>query len=226
MTQKVDFKKTLESYQAKRGEFRVLDVPPLRYLMIDGHGDPNTSPAYTEALGALYPVAYKLKFASKRELGRDYVVVSLEGLWWADDMDAFTAARDKSRWDWTMMLMVPDWVDEGMFRAAVEQVRGGGSSRSGARPGSGSDGSGAKDPVACLDEVRFELLSEGRCVQTLHVGSFDDEGAVLDRMHHEFIPEQGLRMAGKHHEVYLSDFRRVEAAKLRTILRQPVVEEL
>jgi hypothetical protein len=88
MTEKTDFKKTLDSYQAKRGEFRVVDVPDTQYVMIDGHGDPNTSPAYAEALGALYPVAYKLKFASKRDLGRDYVVPPLEGLWWAEDMDS------------------------------------------------------------------------------------------------------------------------------------------
>lgn len=200
---KVDFLKTLDSYRARRGEFRVLDVPPLRYLMIDGHGDPNASSAFAEAIEALYPVAYRLKFASKRELGRDYVVPPLEGLWWADELEAFTAARDKTRWRWTLMLMTPDWIDRTMFEAALEQAR-------------------AASPSPRLDEVRLASLSEGRCVQTLHVGSFDDEGPVLERMHHEFIPEHGLRMTGRHHEVYLSDFRRVEPSRLRTILRQPV----
>lgn len=203
MTDKVDFKKCLDSYAAKRGEFRVVDVPDRQYLMIDGRGDPNTAPAYAEALAALYPVAYKLKFASKRTLGRDYVVPPLEGLWWAEDMDAFTVSRDKSQWAWTMMLMVPDWTDQGMFEAAVEQA-------------------GAKAPPTRLNDVRRQLLSEGRCVQTLHIGSFDDEDAVLEQMHHEFIPDRGLRMDGKHHEIYFSDFRKVAAQKLRTILRQPV----
>ncbi|RGE19602.1 GyrI-like domain-containing protein [Leucobacter sp. wl10] len=203
MTDKIDFKKSLDSYQAPRGQFRIVDVPDMQYLMIDGHGDPNTAPAYTEALSALYPVAYKLKFISKRELERDYVVPPLEGLWWAEDMDAFTAARDKSRWDWTMMLMVPDWLDRDSFQSAVEQA-------------------GAKNKPARLDGVRLETLSEGRCVQTLHYGSFDDEGPVLKRMHDEFIPENGLRVDGKHHEVYFSDFRKVTPDKLRTILRQPV----
>lgn len=105
MTDKIDFKKTLDTYRAQQGKFRLVEVPVLQYLMIDGHGDPNTSPMYAQALEALYPVAYKMKFASKRDLSRDYVVPPLEGLWWADDMDAFTSARDKSRWDWTMMLM-------------------------------------------------------------------------------------------------------------------------
>lgn len=72
--EKIDFKKTLDGYQAKRGQFRIIQLPAMRYLMIDGHGDPNTSPVYTQALKALYPVAYKLKFASKRDLGRDYVI--------------------------------------------------------------------------------------------------------------------------------------------------------
>ena len=104
---KTDFKKTLDAYQAQRGRFRIVDVPDMQYLMIDGHGDPNTRPAFTEAVETVYPLAYKLKFASKRDLGRDYVVPPLEGLWWAEDMDSFTTVRDKSRWEWTLMLMVP-----------------------------------------------------------------------------------------------------------------------
>lgn len=205
MTAKTDFKKTLDSYSTRAGHFRVLDVPELRYLMIDGHGDPNT-PAFAEAVRALYPVAYKLKFAAKRELGRDHVVMPLEGLWWSGDMDAFTTARDKSRWDWTLMIMVPDWTGQDMFAAAVAQA-------------------GAKNAPARLEDVRLAPLSEGRCVQTLHVGPFDEEGPVLERMHREFIPSQGLRLGGRHHEIYLSDLRRTAPERLRTILRQPVVED-
>jgi len=203
MSDKADLKKSLDAYQAKRGQFRLVDVPDMQYLMIDGHGDPNTSPAFTAAVEALYPVAYTLKFASKHPLGRDFVVMPLEGQWWAGDMDSFTAARDKSRWDWTLMIMQPDWIDESMFAAAVEQVR-------------------AKSRPDRLDDIRLESLSEGRSVQTLHVGTFDDEADVLARMHDEFIPGNGLRMVGKHHEIYLSDLRRVAPEKQRTILRQPV----
>lgn len=203
MTDKLDFKRTLAGYRAPRERFEIVDLPDQQYLMVDGHGDPNTSPAYADALAALYPVAYKLKFASKRELGRDYVVPPLEGLWWAEDMDAFTASRDKSRWDWTMMLMTPDWIDVGLFEVTLAQAA-------------------AKDAPARLADVRLRPLSEGLCVQTLHLGSFDDEAPVLERMHHEFIPEHGLRMTGKHHEIYLSDPRKVAPEKLRTILRQPV----
>lgn len=122
MTDKVDLKRSLDGYQARQGQFRVLDVPDRRYLMVDGHGDPNSSPAFIEAVEALYPVAYALKFTSKRELGRDYVVPPLEGLWWARDMEAFTSARDKSRWDWTLMLLVPDWLEDVTVVAAIEKA--------------------------------------------------------------------------------------------------------
>jgi hypothetical protein len=203
MPDKIDVKKDVDAYRAKRGEFRFVDVEDMRYLMVDGHGDPNTSPAFAAALKALYPVAYRLKFLSKRELGRDYVVPPLEGLWWAEDMAAFSAARDKSRWDWTMMILVPGWVDDPMVEVAVEQA-------------------GAKDRPERLDDLRLGALSEGRCVQTLHVGTFDGEAEVLERMHDELIPADGLRMVGTHHEIYLSDFRKVAPEKQRTILRQPV----
>ncbi len=203
MTEKITFTKTVDSYAAKVGELRFVDVPDMQYLCVDGHGDPNTSALFGEATAALYPLAYALKFASKRELGRDYVVPPLEGLWWADDMAAFTTQRDKNRWHWTLMIMTPDWIDQGMLAAAIETVT-------------------RKGAPARLGEVRLETLSEGRCVQTLHVGSFDDEAEVLALMHDEFIPSHGLRMTGRHHEIYLSDARRVPPEKRRTILRQPV----
>ena len=197
---KLDLKQT-DAYRARRGEFRFLDVPPRGYLAIDGVGDPNTA-AFGEAVEALYPLAYALKFASKGE-GRDFVVMPLEGLWWADDMAAFTRARDKSRWSWTLLILQPDWIDASRLEEARAVVaRKGASARSA--------------------EVRFETLDEGRCVQTLHLGSFDDEAPVLARMHDEFIPANGLVMTGRHHEIYLSDPRRTAPAKLRTILRQPV----
>jgi hypothetical protein len=202
MSAKTDVKRTLDAYRARPGEFRLIDVPDLQYLMVDGHGDPNTE-SFAEAIETIYPVAYALKFASKQELGRDYVVPPLEGLWWADDMDSFTVTRDKSRWSWTLMTMVPAWLDQDAFAAALVRVA-------------------ARRRPARLDDVRLEPLSEGRCLQTLHVGSFDDEAGVLARMHHEFVPAHGLRLTGLHHEIYLSDFRRVPPERRRTILRQPV----
>jgi hypothetical protein len=200
---KTDFKKTLDCYRARAGEFRVVEVPRLQYLMVDGHGDPNTAPEYADALAALYPVAYKLKFASRHDLDRDYVVPPLEALWWASDMAAFTTARDKSRWDWTAMLMVPDWITSQMVDDAVAKVA-------------------AQGRAARLAELRLQALDEGTSVQTLHVGPYDAETETLADLHHEFIPGRGLRMTGRHHEIYLSDPRRVDPARLRTILRQPV----
>jgi len=196
---KTDLKKQITSYSARRGVFEIVDVPPLRYLMIDGHGDPNAQP-YADAVSTLFPVAYRLKFMSKKELDRDYVVMPLEALWWSEDMAAFTSDRDKSRWDWTAMILVPEWTTDDQFERARATA--------------------ANAPA--LDELRLETLTEGRCVQTLHLGPFDEEGPVLERMHHEFIPAQDLRLTGRHHEIYLSDIRRTDPSKLRTILRQPV----
>ncbi|MEW2461559.1 MULTISPECIES: GyrI-like domain-containing protein [Microbacterium] len=204
----IDPKKTLDSYRARRGEFRVLEVPPLRYLMIDGAGDPNTSPVYAQAVAALFPLAYTLKFASREELGIDTVVMPLEGLWHAADMESFTSRRDKSQWEWTLLLLVGDHVTPDLFARAVDTVE--------------AKSAKKREPLPALRSVRLETLHEGLCVQTLHVGPFDDEAPVLDELHHRFIPEHGLRMTGRHHEVYLSDIRRTDPAKLRTILRQPV----
>lgn len=199
----LDRKRELDCYRARRGEFRVVDVPPLTYLAVDGRGDPNTSLAYAQALAALYPVAYALRFAGKA-LGHDEVVMPLEALWWSDDMAAFTTARDESRWSWTAMILAPTWVDEPAVADAVAAV---------ARK---------KEPPAALDLVSLRTLHEGPSMQTLHVGPYDDEGPVLARMHDEEIPAAGLRMTGHHHEIYLGDPRRTAPERLRTILRQPV----
>lgn len=200
---KVDPKKSIAAYRAPRGSFEVIEVPTLRYLMVDGHGDPNTSDEYVEAVSAVFGVAYALKFLSKRTLGRDYVVMPLEGLWWSDDMASFTSARDKSRWSWTMMSLVPDWLGvEHVERARAAVAE--------------------KASSSALARLRLEELSEGLSVQTLHLGSYDDEAPVLAEMHDRFIPESGLRMRGLHHEIYLGDPRRTAPERLRTILRQPV----
>lgn len=202
---KVDFKKELPCYKAKLNKFDIIEVPDMAYLMIDGHGDPNGG-EFTHAIEALYPLAYKLKFASKTDLQRDYVVPPLEALWWADDMNAYTEARDKSKWSWTAMLMTPDWITNEMLDGAKSVV---------------APDADAPNSVT-VNKVRLETLSEGLCVQVLHVGSYDEEGPVLERMHSEFIPENNLQMTKQHHEIYLSDARKTEPAKLRTILRQPV----
>lgn len=203
MTAKADFKKTIDAYRARKGRFDLIEVPALQYLMIDGHGDPNSATEFTTAIEALYPLAYTLKFASKRGLDRDYAVMPLEGLWWADEHASFTSARDKSQWHWTLMIMQPEWITETMFSDAVTKAS-------------------AKNPAVRVDEVRLEKLHEGLCAQTLHVGTYDAEAPVLAEMHDVFIPEHGVRMSGTHHEIYFSDPRTGDPAKRRTLLRQPV----
>lgn len=200
---KVDFKKEFKELYNPPKDFVLVDVPEMKFLMVDGHGDPNTAQEYRDAVEALYAVAYKQKFISKKKVREDYVVPPLEGLWWAEDMDTFTVARDKSQWDWTMMILTPDWITAEIFEDALQQVRKG------------------KNP-AMLDNIRLESYHEGLSVQIMHIGSYDDEGPTLARMHNEFIPENGYVMVGKHHEIYLSDPRRVAPEKLKTVLRQPV----
>ncbi len=199
---KVDLKREQRDlYAPPAGRWVEVDVPPMRYLALEGHGSPATTPEYQEAVEALFAASYTAKFLSSRELDRDYVVLPLQGQWWAEDMTTFRT-RDKDRWSWRMLVRQPDWLTDPLLATAVDQARAKG-----------------KDPGHLL---RVLDLHEGRCLQTLHVGSYDDEGPVLARLHDELLPAQGLRPTGLHHEIYLGDPRRVAPEKLRTVLRQPV----
>ena len=201
---KIDFKRELKHlYNPSAKKFAVVDVPEMQFLMIDGHGDPNVAQEYQDALEVLYGVAYKIKFASKKGLERDYTVPPLEGLWWADNMDTFSTERDKSQWDWTMMIMQPDWITPSIFSDAVQIVE-------------------KQKGLPALAKLRLESYREGLSVQIMHVGSYDDEAPTLDRLHHEYMPTHGYTFNGKHHEIYLSDPRRTAPEKLKTVLRQPV----
>jgi hypothetical protein len=202
MTQAYDVKKDRKDLYAPRpGGFHLVDVPPMRYLMVDGHGDPNTATSYREAVEALYAASYAVRAAAKAGLGKVHTVGPLEALWSAEDLGAFRT-RDKGAWDWTVMIVQPDWVTDELVGEALAAAR--------------------RKGTAALDRVRLDTLDEGRCVQVLHIGSYDDEGPTLERLHDEFLPTHGLVPRGRHHEVYLSDPRRTEPARLRTILRQPV----
>ena len=200
---KTDFKKEFKHlYQPSKKEFLVVDVPDMKFFKVDGHGDPNSAPEYTDAIEALYAVSYKTKFLSKKN-DQDYVVPPLEGLWWAEDMETFSNNRDKSQWDWTMMIMTPDWITTEMVSEAQAEV-------------------GKKKELLALGKIRWEKYQEGLAVQILHLGSYDAEGPVLARLHESWMPEHGYAFNGLHHEIYLSDPRRVEPSKLKTILRQPI----
>lgn len=189
-------------YSAPADDFDLVAVPELPFVMVDGEGDPNTAPEYQTALGWLYPICYAIKFACKAD-GRDFVVPPLEGIWWAGDMSVFLS-RQKAKWHWTMMIPMPDFVDERLFAAGLAKAL--------SRPKAGN----------APPSLRFERFHEGLCLQTTHIGSYDDEGPVLKRLHDVVMPQNGLSFAGKHHEIYLSDPRKTEPARLKTILRQPV----
>jgi len=200
---KIDLKVEYKSlFSAPVKDFTLVEVPSLQYLMFDGKGDPNTAPEYLQAIEALYSLSYTLKFMSKRAFDRDYVIGPLEGLWWAKDMKAF-ATREKSKWSWTLMILQPDWIEKAHLCAALSEVV-------------------MKKGLPGLEKVRLERLEEGLCAQILHIGPFDDEGPTLKRLHEAWLPAQGLVETGKHHEIYLSDLRKTDPSKLKTILRQPV----
>lgn len=213
---KTDFKAEQPGlYRPSSKSFELVDVPEMHFLMIDGRGDPATSARYHEAIEALYPVAYALKFLGKGQ-GRDFVVPPLEGLWDSPEVrkglegvteeeawvQAFKAA-DREAWEWTAMIRQPDWVTSEMVQEAKGKA-------------------GAERTLPGLDRLRLESYREGLSVQILHVGPYADEAPTLARLHTRYLPGNGLTEAGRHHEIYLSDPRRTAPGRLRTILRQPV----
>ncbi|MFC3994906.1 GyrI-like domain-containing protein [Nocardiopsis sediminis] len=198
-----DIKRDLKRlYSPRNTDWALVDVPAQRFIAVDGHGDPNTSADYARAVQALYAVAYTAKFAGKKDLGRDFVVGPLEGLWWADDPEVFLT-REKGAWHWRMLISLPGWITDDRVEEAKRTAL-------------------AKKGLPTIAEVRCETLNEGTCAQLLHIGPYDDEGPALARLHHEYLAANGLRMSGHHHEIYLGDPRRADPAKLRTVLRQPV----
>lgn len=200
---KLDLKKELKPFYAPSArQAAIVDVPAINFIMVDGAGDPNTAQAYADAVGALYAVAYTAKFALKKKGGNpDFAVMPLEGLWWADDMDDFTAGR-KDRWKWTAMIAMPDFVTAVDIEAAKQAAA-------------------AKKDLLAHDLVRLERFEEGPAAQILYFGAYADEGPTIAALH-QFIENSGKTLRGRHHEIYLSDPRRTAPERLKTIIRQPV----
>jgi len=200
--EKLDLKKSMQPlYQPSARKVVEVDVPEARFLMVDGTGDPNTSPDYAAAIEALYAVAYAIKFAVRKgPLAIDYGVMPLEGLWWADDPASFTTGS-KQDWKWTMMICQPAFVTAGLIEQTIAEVRA------------------RKNPPA-LDRLRVDTLVEGRCAQILHVGPFTEEGPTVEKLH-QFIAAHG-QMRGRHHEIYLSNIRKAAPQNWKTILRHPM----
>jgi len=199
---KIDLKKEWKSlYSASARKPALIDVPKIKYLMIDGSGDPNTSPRFHGAIEALYGVAYTLKFSLKLGPEKiDYPVMPLDGLWWTD-AEPFDVAN-KASWKWTLMIALPECITAAMVRQAKKTVK-------------------EKKALALVDEVRLESFREGPAVQIMHIGPYSEEGPTIQKLH-QFAAESGYSLSGKHHEIYFSDPRRTKPEKLRTILRQPV----
>jgi len=199
---KLDLKKEFkEYYNPTAKDVTLINVPEMNFIMIDGQGAPE-SPQFQKAIEALYPIAYTVKFDKKKKESIDYPVMALEGLWWAEDMSDFDPEKgDRNKWMWTLMIMQPDIVTA----ADIETAR---------------EASVKKKPNPALEKVRLQSYAEGKSAQIMHVGPFSEEGPNVQRIHQR-IQEIGGVPFGKHHEIYLSDFRRVDPVKMRTVLRQP-----
>ncbi len=198
---KIDFKKQLSTlYAPGKKAIQIVDVPALNFVMIDGKGSP-AGAEYAEAIQVLYTISYTLKFMIKKSGGTDYGVMPLEGLWWSDDMLDFIN-HNKSNWQWTALIMQPEFVTADLFSAAIEQVKA------------------SKNPPG-LAKARFASFKEGLSAQIMYLGPYSDEGPTIQKIH-QFIQENGYALSGKHHEIYLSDPRRTAPEKLKTIIRQPM----
>lgn len=204
MVEKVDLKKQLKAfYKPSAKAPSVVEVPPMQFLMVDGAGNPNTAQSYKEAVETLYAVSYTVKFMMKKEHDLDYTVMPLEGLWWGTPLGQtqFSEA-DKGRWQWTSMIMQPDFVTPDLLQEGIRRAA-------------------AKKPLAAVDKLRIETFAEGPAVQILYFGPYSDEGPTIEGMH-QFAYDQGYELTGKHHEIYLSDPRRTAPGKLKTVLRHPI----
>ena len=179
----------------------LVDVPPLRFLQLDGRGDIGGE-TFQEAVGALFGLAYPVKFAAKRELGLAYKVPPLEGLYWSEDEAATFDCSDRDSLLWRLMIMLPDEVGGELVEALRAKVA-------------------AKKNPARLADIRLQTFSEGMSVQVLHVGPYAAEAPTVERLL-AFAAEQGCEVTGKHHEIYLGNPNRAAAERLKTVLRYGV----
>lgn len=204
----IDFKKTQKEFYRPKTEPSIVDVPKMTFIMIDGKGDPNKPDGeYAAAVELLYGLSYTIKMGNKAVL--EYVVAPLEGLWTVDDA-AFkgggVAIKDKSKLIWTVMIRQPEFVTLDLFESARVVYQ-------------------KKKPVQKA-LPRLEQWTQGLCAQVMHVGSYDDEPATIERLD-AFITKSGCRndmsQTRRHHEIYLSDPRKTAPDKLRTVIRHPIV---
>lgn len=189
-----------ELYAPSAAQPSIVDVPPMKFLMVDGSGDPNTSPAFQEAIQALFPVTYGVHFALKKA-GIKTGVRPLEGLWWADGKKDFMEIGP-GLWRWTAMMLQPDEITPELLEKVRAEAQ-------------------RKKPNPALLKVRLETFDEGLAAQIMHIGPYSAEKPTIERLR-TFIAEQGFRPRGKHHEIYIGDPRRAAPEKLKTVVRQPI----
>lgn len=194
----------LDLYAKHKNEYLASAMPalvkcgPARYLAVTGRGKPGAE-EFSRAVGALYTVAFTIKMARKFA-GTDYAVTKLEGLWWLDN--PAESVTTTTTWNWQVMLRVPTFVNQRELKTTIEALL-------------------AKGKAPDVQRVQLIDLNEGQCVQVLHIGPYTEEQPSIAKMR-DFADKAGRKFAGKHHEIYLSDPRRVKPEKLRTILRNPV----
>ena len=211
-----DFKKEYKEFYMPKNKPEIVSVPSMNYIAVRGSGDPNQEDGeYKKAIGLLYGIAFTIKMSKKSdhriEGYFDYVVPPLEGFWWQGAASAkpnLNAAIDyahKEDFHWVSVIRLPDFVKEDDFRWAVEEA--------------------AKKKKQDFSKVGFLTVEEGLCVQCMHIGSYDDEPATVVMMH-EFMEQKGyeLDITDKrlHHEIYLSDARKIAPKKLKTVIRHPI----
>lgn len=205
--EKLDLKKKFKTYYTASKKPEIQDFEAAQYLSISGKGDPDGD-SYAEKVQALFSVAYTLKFACREE-GKDFVVPKLEGLWWFDDekygkvtLGEAPKLIPRSEWHWRMMIRMPEFVGPQALASVIEKVV-------------------EKKQLNLAREVEWFTRPPERVVQILHVGPFEREPETLGVLQ-QFIEAHGFQKAGLHHEIYLTDIKRVDPEKWRTILREPV----
>jgi hypothetical protein len=200
----LDYKKVNKDlYSPSAKEVSIVDVPAMNFLMIDGQGDPN-SKLFQQVVEALYAVAYTIKMMPKKgplpKGNIEYVVPPLEGLWWIEGGGWDIEHREK--WLWTAMIRQPDFVT----KESVQQAR---------------THAAKKKSSPLIAKVRFESFREGMSAQIMHIGPFATEGPTIQRIF-ACMETNGYKPRGKHHEIYLSDPRKAEPGKMKTVLRHPM----
>lgn len=199
---KIDLFKENKAEYVQPKKPALIETKPAVYLAVDGQGAPGGK-EFEDRIGALYSMAFTIKMTRKFEGKGDYAVCKLEMLYWLKNDKKDFANTPKEEWCWKMMIRTPDFIARADLDRAVAAL----------------EGRGKKTPA--VDDVRLMTLDEGRCVQMLHVGPYDEEERTIREML-AFIKEQGLEHAGRHHEIYISDPRRVPPERLKTIVRLPV----